>query len=51
MGQESEMDLDGDRTVTQRDVDFFRTNRRGWAQKASAGQGWRPGSVLVASAR
>jgi hypothetical protein len=51
MGQESEMDLDGDRTVTQRDVDFFRANRRGWAQKATAGQGWRPGSVMVASAR
>jgi hypothetical protein len=51
MGQESEMDLDGDRTVTQGDVDFFRTNRRGWAQKATAAQGWRPGSVMVASAR
>jgi hypothetical protein len=51
MGQESEMDLDGDRTVTQGDVDFFRTNRRGWSQKATAAQGWRPGSVMVASAR
>jgi hypothetical protein len=51
MGEESDNDLDGDGRITQRDVDFFQSNRSGWSRKATSAQGWRPGSVIVASAR
>ena len=45
MGQESDMDLDGDRVVTQSDLDFFQARCGGWTQAARAAQGWRPGSL------
>jgi hypothetical protein len=51
MDEASEMDLDGDRRITQRDVDFFHGNRSDWSRKATSAQGWRPGAVMVASAR